>query len=52
MEVLRPQYGLYEIGDAIYLDTDQTLTGTVTVTFRYNPTDTMIGDSYTFQDAL
>ena len=40
--------GLVSAGDTIYLETDQTLTGTVTVSFRHNPTNTQMGDSYTF----
>ncbi|MCJ7696889.1 MAG: type IV pilin N-terminal domain-containing protein [Thermoplasmata archaeon] len=42
--------GVVSAGDTIYLETDQTLTGTVTVTFRHIPTNTMMGDAYTFQD--
>jgi FlaG/FlaF family flagellin (archaellin) len=42
--------GVVSAGDTIYLETDQTLTGTVTVTFRHNPTNTIMGDSFTFQD--
>ena len=42
--------GIVTAGDSIDLDSNQTLTGTVTVTFRHNPTNTMMGDSYTFQD--
>jgi len=42
--------GVVSAGDTIYLETDQTLTGTVTVTFRHNPTNTMMGDAYTFQN--
>jgi flagellin-like protein len=37
-------------GDVINLNTDQSLTGTVIVTFRYNPTNTLMGDAYTFQN--
>ena len=42
--------GTVTAGNVIDLDTDQTLIGTVTVTFRHNPTNTMLGDSYKFQD--
>jgi FlaG/FlaF family flagellin (archaellin) len=42
--------GVVSAGDTIYLEIDQTLTGTVTVTFRHNPTNTMMGDAYTFQN--
>jgi flagellin-like protein len=42
--------GPLNAGDTIYLETDQTLTGTVTVSFRHTPTNTKIGDSYTFQN--
>jgi hypothetical protein len=42
--------GVVSAGDTIYLETDQALTGTVTVTFRHNPTNTMMGDAYTFQN--
>jgi len=42
--------GLVSAGDTIYLETDQTLTGTVIVSFRHIPTNTMMGDSYTFQN--
>ena len=42
--------GVVSAGDTIYLETDQTLTGTVIVSFRHIPTNTMMGDSYTFQN--
>ena len=42
--------GVVSAGDTIYLETDQTLTGTVTVTFRHNPTNTIMGDPYIFQN--
>jgi len=42
--------GVVSAGDIIYLETDQTLTGTVIVSFRHIPTNTMMGDSYTFQN--
>ncbi len=42
--------GIVTAGDTIDLNDDQQLTGTVTVTFRHDPTNTMMGDSYTFQE--
>ncbi len=42
--------GIVSAGDTIDLDIDQNVTGTVTVTFRHEPTNTMMGDSYTFQE--
>jgi len=42
--------GIVTAGDVIDLNDDQILTGTVTVTFRHDPTNTIMGDSYIFQD--
>jgi flagellin-like protein len=42
--------GMITAGDSIDLDTDQMLTGTVTITFRHDPSNTILGDPYTFQD--
>lgn len=42
--------GIVTAGDIIDLDDDQILTGTVTVTFRHDPTNTMMGDAFTFQE--
>jgi FlaG/FlaF family flagellin (archaellin) len=42
--------GVVSAGDTIYLETDQILTGTVIVSFRHIPTNTLMGDSYTFQN--
>ena len=42
--------GIVSAGDTIYLETDQTLTGTVTVSFLHIPTNTLMGDPYIFQN--
>jgi flagellin-like protein len=42
--------GLISAGDVIDLDNDQILTGTVTVTFRHDPSNTVLGDPYTFKE--
>jgi FlaG/FlaF family flagellin (archaellin) len=42
--------GRISAGDTIYLDTQQSLTGTVTVTFRHIPSNSMISDGFKFFD--
>jgi flagellin-like protein len=42
--------GVLSAGDTIYLESEQTLTGTVTVSFRHVPTNTLIGDPYIFEN--
>jgi flagellin-like protein len=41
--------GIVKAGDTIYLQTEQVLRGTVTVTFRYVPTNSILG-SYTIEN--
>jgi FlaG/FlaF family flagellin (archaellin) len=42
--------GTVSAGDSITLNNDQSLTGTVTVTFRHIPSNSMLADSFTFQN--
>jgi FlaG/FlaF family flagellin (archaellin) len=44
--------GAVAAGNTIDLDTDQTLTGTVSVTFKHTPSNTLMGDEYTFHDVV
>ena len=42
--------GVISAGDTIYLESEQTLTGIVTVSFRHVPTNTLMGDPYIFEN--
>ncbi|MFO7676764.1 MAG: type IV pilin [Thermoplasmatota archaeon] len=42
--------GIVTAGNVINLNTDQSLTGTVEITFRHLPSNTLLSESFTFQN--